>query len=232
MQRDLVILSSSPGQPLLEDETRAESYKASSTSISYLGVIDKRLKSGSNASQIPENAVTNFQLASSLLPMEDHERALEHVLAIGSDVQEPINATNSVAGAGEKKKRTLRRKDDPTVNTGRKKKREADKTTTPGSGRVPKNLRKGKATGRVSAYFGSGKEQENGDGKPGDVPIDLTGSPPPRRRISWTPPKSYHPSIAPDEAVIQISEFGYKDAQVEASSFKQSTFTIGKKIEV
>jgi hypothetical protein len=234
MQHELVILSSSPGQPPLEDESRDESSKEWSTSISYLGTIDKRLKSGSNASKTLEHAETDFRLASSLLANEDHERTMDDVLVIAAEDQEKSIATNSAAGTEEKQKKTRRKKDDSTTATGRKKKREADKPTTPDGGRARKNVRKAKATGRVSAYFGAGKDQESGGCKPvdKDAGFDITASPPPRRRISWTPPKSNHQSIAPDEALIQISELEYKNSQVKTSGTKQPALTVGRKIEV
>jgi hypothetical protein len=230
MQRELVILSSSPAQPLFDDENQDESNKDSSTSISYRGSTGKRLKSGSHASKIPENAKTDFRLASALLSKECHEGATANVLAIATEVQEKANMPNVTARTEEqKKKRARRKRDDSTVNTGRQKKREADKTMTPDGGRARKNVRKGRTTGRVSAYFASGKE--SGDGKLVDVAADRTGSPPPRRRISWTPPRSNQPGDALDEGFVQISEFEYKDARAKASGFK-STFTIGRKIEV
>jgi hypothetical protein len=232
MQRDLVILSSSPRQPTSENRRREESYSQSSSPTSYFKAIDKRLKSGSNASKIPEDAVTDFRFASSLLPKEDREIALEHVSALGSEVQEQDDTINGIAEAGHKKKRTRRRKGDPAVYAGRKKKREAEKTTTPDGSRFAENVQKGKATGRVSAYFGTRKDLANNNGKTVDVAIDLTGSPPPRRKISWTPPKDNHPGIALDEAVSKISEFEYKDAEVGSCNSRQCTFTISKKIEV
>ena len=230
MQRDLIILSSSPAQPLFDDENREHSYKPSSNSISYHSAIDKHLKSGSDASVMLQNAEADFRLASSLLPEKNHERAMEDVLTIAAEVHEKENATNS-AGTAEKKKRTRRKKDDSNA-TGQTKKREADKTATPDGGRSRKTVRKGKTTGRVSAYFAPGKDQENSDGKLADEAVDRAGSPPPRRRISWTPPRTDRTSLASDEGFVQISEFEYKTAQAKSSGTNQSTFTIGRKIEV
>jgi hypothetical protein len=231
MQHELIILSSSPVQPLFDDREAVASNKESSTPTSYGSTIDKRLKSSPKAPSNPENAEADFRLASSLLLNGGLGRAIEGVLAIATEAQDKTITTGSVARA-EEKKTAHRKKDDSSVNTGRKKKREADKTATPEGGRARKNVRKGKATGRVSTYFGPGNEQENADHTLTDLAVGRAGSPPPRRRTSWTPPKDNHSTIVPDEGFVQISKFEYKAAQTETSAVKQSTFTIGRKIEV
>jgi hypothetical protein len=210
MQHDLIILSSSPVQPFLEDENQGYLHKAST---------------------ILENAGTDFRLATSLCPEELHDPALEDVFITAAEAQAKENAKNIIARPEEKKKRTRRKKDDSNA-MGQTKKRGADKTMTPDDRRSRKAVRKGKATGHVSAHFASGKDQENADGKLAEVAVDHAGSPPPRRRISWTPPRADQPTFASDEGLVQISEFEYKAAQEKSTGTKQSMFTIGRKIEV
>jgi hypothetical protein len=212
MQHELIILSSSPGQPLSDDRELASSSKESSTSSSHGRTIDNSSKAPKN----PENAETDFRLASD----GGHRRAVAGVLPITAEAQNTAVTTNGVAATEAK---TTRRKNNGSVSTARAKKREADKTATPEGGRARKNVRKGRATGPVSAYFGPGKEQEG---------VDSTGSPPPRRRISWTPPKISHSTTFPDEGFVQISEFEYKASQIETSAAKQTAFAFGRKIEV
>jgi hypothetical protein len=207
MQHELIILSSSPGQPLLGDGPQT---------------------SCANRGSDAESAATDLRLSPNLLLKEGHGRPLVAGPTVPAQLDDKTAATNSAAEPEQKKKRTRRKKDDAAA-TAPKKKRAAEKTTAPDGGQPRKTVRKNKATGPVSTFFAAGEDRESNE--PNLMAADRAGSPPPRRRTAWTPPKDDRPSIDPDDGFVQISAFEYKEAQAKGAG-KQSAFTIGRKIEV
>jgi structure-specific endonuclease subunit SLX1-like protein len=233
MQRDLVILSSSPVAHGSGDRNASTFTVPSSSQVDAAGNLLARplppgLRSGSRASPIPERAAFGFQSALSL-PNADLTVAID---AVEKETVKPARKPRATAAAPRKSKaaakddgqrtenpRDITAEGDETVKKKRGRPRKSD-----GAPPKPRKPRAKRVTGAASAFFDE-KENNTKD----YTSIDLTVDTPPKRKKYWTPPREARRAVESFASLAdQLSEFVHMDSD-PAQALKKDAVVLKRK---